>query len=121
MEERRKEERLKGEDEVAISVVSGGGNLPKDRIFYALSRDISVSGARIQASSFLPVNTILNIKVTSKHPPRMITALGKVKWSEASLRMSFLKRAWSLSIRPVEESGNLQDFVSSRPRRNVSG
>ena len=80
MEERRKEVRLKGEDEIAVSVVSGGGNLPKDKIFYALSKDISVSGVRIQASSFLPVDTLLNIKVTLKHPPRMITALGKVKW-----------------------------------------
>lgn len=91
MEERRKEVRLKGEDEVAISVVSGGGNLPKDKIFYALSRDISGSGARIQASSFLPVNTVLNVKVTSKHPPRMITALGKVKWVRSLIADEFFE------------------------------
>jgi hypothetical protein len=80
MEERRKDERLKQEDEMTISVLSGGSNLPKDKIIYTLSKHISVSGTRIQANSFLPVDTLLNIKVTLKHPPQMITALGKVKW-----------------------------------------
>ena len=91
MEERRKEERLKEEDEITISVLSGGGNLPKDKIIYTLSKDISVSGARIQASSFLPVDTLLNIKVTLKHPPRMITALGKVKWVRSLIADEFFE------------------------------
>ena len=80
MEERRKAERLKGENEITITVISGGKNLPKEKIIYTLSKDISVSGARIQSHSFLPVDTSLEIKVALKNPPQIITAFGKVKW-----------------------------------------
>ena len=91
MEERRKAIRLKEEDELTISVLSGASNLPKDKIIYTLSKDISASGARIQAYSFLPVDTLLNIKVTLKHPPRMITALGKVKWVRSLIADEFFE------------------------------
>ena len=80
MEERRKAERLKGENEITITVISGGKNLPKEKIIYNLSKDISESGARIQSNSFLPVDTLLNIKGMLRNTPQMITALGKVKW-----------------------------------------
>jgi hypothetical protein len=79
--ERRREKRLEEENEMTISVLSGGKNIPKERIIYTtLSKDISVSGARIQSHSFLPVDTSLEIKVALKNPSQIITAFGKVKW-----------------------------------------
>jgi hypothetical protein len=80
MEERRKVKRLEEENEITISVISGGKNLPKEKIIYTLSKDISVSGARIQSHSFLPVDTSLEIKVALKNPSQIITTFGKVKW-----------------------------------------
>ena len=80
MEERRKVKRLEEENEMTISVISGGKNLPKEKIIYTLSKDISVSGARIQSHSFLPVDTSLEIKVVLKNPTQIINAFGKVKW-----------------------------------------
>ena len=49
-------------------------------IIYNFSKDISASGIRIEGSSFLHVDTLLNMKVTLNNPPKTITALGKVKW-----------------------------------------
>jgi hypothetical protein len=91
MEERRKVKRLKEEDELTITVLSGGENLPKEKIFYTLSKDISSSGARIQSNSFLPVDTLLNIKVMLKNTPQMISALGKVKWIKSIFADEFFE------------------------------
>ena len=65
---------------MTISFPSEGQNLPGEKIIYTVSRDISATGARIQAHRFLPVNTPLKIKVEVKNPPRMVTTLAKVKW-----------------------------------------
>ncbi len=91
MEERRKVKRLKEEDELTITVLSGGENLPKEKIFYTLSKDISASGAKIQSNSFLPVDTLLNIKVRLKNTPQMMTALGKVKWIKSLFADEFFE------------------------------
>ena len=91
MEERRKVKRLNEDDELTITVLSGGENLPKENIFYTLSKDISASGARIQSNSFSPVDTLLNIKVRLKNTPQMITALGKVKWIKSLFADEFFE------------------------------
>jgi len=80
MEDKRKAKRLKEDNEITITIISGEENHTKEKIIYNISKDISESGARIQANSFLPVDTPLKIKVTLKNPPQMITAFGKVKW-----------------------------------------
>ena len=89
--ERRKAIRLEEKNEISMTIISGGINLPKRKISYSFSKDISESGARIQANSFLPVDTLLNVKVTSNHPPQMITALGKVKWIKSIFADEFFE------------------------------
>lgn len=80
MYEKRRAKRLRQENEIAIQIVSAGKPMPDIKIIYHISKDISSSGARIQANAFLPVDTILKIQLTLKNPPRMVTALGKVRW-----------------------------------------
>lgn len=80
MDERRRASRLKEENEVIITVISNRKNLPKEKIPDNYSKDISVSGAKIQTNIFLPVDTILKIDFKLKTLERQITALGKVKW-----------------------------------------
>jgi hypothetical protein len=79
MEERRRAPRIEDENEVTITVVSGRNNLPKE-VMHNRSQDISVSGTRIQAHLFLPVDTLLKIDITLKNVHQMITVMGKVKW-----------------------------------------
>ncbi len=68
------------ENEITIKIVSAGKPMLNSKIIYHISKDISSSGARIQANAFLPVDTLLKIQLTLKNPPRMVTALGKVRW-----------------------------------------
>lgn len=87
--ERRMHERQDVESEATISILSKGENLPKEKILYTLGKDISVSGARIQSSTFLPVNTLLHVRIAINDTPEMITAFGKVKWNKILLPEEF--------------------------------
>jgi len=80
MDERRRARRLKEENEVIISVISEEKNIPKKKFLYNYSKDISVSGAKIQSNILLPVGTLLQIDFKIKTLEQQITALGKVKW-----------------------------------------
>ena len=80
MFDKRKSKRLTEDNEITIRVVSKENMSPGKNIIYHLSKDISSSGARIQSNVFLPVDTLIKIKLNLKDPPRMVAALGKVKW-----------------------------------------
>jgi hypothetical protein len=80
MHDKRKAPRLKEDNEVTIVVLSGRDPLPKEKIIYDSSHDISKSGARIHAHILLPVDTLIRIDITLKTIHQMITVMGKVKW-----------------------------------------
>jgi hypothetical protein len=80
MYEKRKSKRLKQENEITIKVVSSEESLLRKKVIYHMSKDISSTGTRIRTNIFLPVDTLLRIQLTLKDPPRMVTALGKVRW-----------------------------------------
>ena len=80
MKERRKKERLKELNEITISIISEEKNIPKKKFLYNYSKDISVSGAKIQSDILLPVDTLLQIDFKIKALETQVTALGKVKW-----------------------------------------
>ena len=61
MEVKKRAERLKDVNEITIAVISDENNLPKDKVFYNYIKDISESGAKIQANILLPVNALLKI------------------------------------------------------------
>jgi hypothetical protein len=100
MEERRKAERFKKENKVTINDFSEDTfipveewsklkefnikdeNLPKKEILYNHTKDISVSGAKIQANILLPVDTIFKLSITLRNVPEKIVATGKVKWNK---------------------------------------
>jgi c-di-GMP-binding flagellar brake protein YcgR len=112
--ERRSVDRLKEDNEITITVVSGKKNLSKEKIIYALSTDISESGARIQVNSFLPVDTILKIKVAVKDPPQMITAFGKVKWIKLLFASDFYEAGLEFVNTSNEMIQQLADYISSK-------
>ena len=100
MEERRKGERLKEENEVTINISSEDTLIPveewsklqepnkkdenssKEKIPYDRSKNISVSGANIQGNILLPVDTIFKLSITLRNVPEKIVATGKVKWNK---------------------------------------
>ena len=80
MPEKRKALRLKEFNEITTTVISGDESLSQDNVFYNLSEDISVCGAKIRGNISLPVDTILKIEFTLNTLTQKITALAKVKW-----------------------------------------
>ena len=110
----RKEKRLEEENEITISVLGGGENLPIEKIISTLSKNISASGARIQSNSFLPVDTPLKIKVTLKNPLQIITVFGKVKWIRSRSGDSFYEAGVEFFNTPDGEINKLAEYISSK-------
>ena len=110
----RKEKRLEEENEITLSVLGGGENLPIEKIISTLSKNISASGARIQSSSFLPVDTPLKIKVTLKNPLQIITVFGEIKWIRSRSGDSFYEAGVEFFNTPDDEINKLVEYISSK-------
>jgi hypothetical protein len=111
MPERRRAPRLDEENEVTITVVSGCKN-PKEKIIYNRSKDVSVTGARVQANIFLPVDTLLMIEMTLKTVRQVVTVLGKVKWIKIVYGDESYEAGVEFVNTPAEAIKKLGDYVS---------
>ena len=112
MDEKRRERRLKDENEITIHIVPGGKKPLKEKFFYNYSKDISMSGARIQSHSFLPVDTHLMIEMKLKTLQQMITVLGKVKWIKNIFGEEFYEEGVEFVNTPDEAIKKLGDYIS---------
>lgn len=116
MEEKRKAKRLKEENEVTITVVSGTKNLPKEKIIYNYSKDISSSGTRIHANVLLPVDTLVKINFTLKKLQQQITALGKVKWVKIIIDDTAYEAGVEFVNTPQEAIKKIEEYIAWRER-----
>ena len=112
MDERRRAQRLEEQNEITITIVSGGKNPPKEKIIYNYSKDISVSGSRIQAHIFLPVDSLLKIEMTLKTLCQMITVLGKVKWIKVVFEDESYEAGVELFNTSSEAIKKLTEYIS---------
>ncbi|MCE5211336.1 MAG: PilZ domain-containing protein [Deltaproteobacteria bacterium] len=112
MDERRRAPRLQEENEVTITVVSGGNDLPEEKVIHNRSKDISASGARIQAHIYLPVDTLLMMEMKLNTVREMITVIGKVKW----VKIIYEDESYEAGVQFVNTPGDavrkLRDYVS---------
>lgn len=80
MEDKRRDKRVSEENRVTITLFS------KDRAgdvlenIYALTRDISLSGVKIQTDVKLPIDTLLKVDLVLAKSHKLISVIGKVKW-----------------------------------------
>ena len=120
MDERRQASRLKEENEVIITVISNRNNLPKEKIPDNHSKDISVSGAKIQTSILLPVDTLLKIDLKLKTLEQRITALGKVKWLKVLIEDKSYEAGVEFIDTPVEAIKKIEFYISQIRRLHRS-
>jgi hypothetical protein len=120
MEEKRRAPRLREENEVTITVVSGRGHLPKEKVIYDSSKDISISGARIHAHILLPVDTLLKIGITLKTVHQMITVMGKVKWIKIICDDESYEGGVEFVNTPDEAIKKLKDYISWKQKNTKS-
>lgn len=78
--EKRKVKRVKKESKITINVLSEDTVPRNKKIIYHLTKDISSKGAKIQTNTFLPINTLLRIELSLMKPPRVVKAIGRVRW-----------------------------------------
>ena len=112
MDERRKAPRMQEENEVTITVVSGENNLPKEKIFYNYTKDISVCGAKIQTHILLPVDTLLELDFTSKGVRQQMNALGKVKWVKVIIEDESYEAGVEFFSNPSGAIKKLGDYIA---------
>ena len=119
MEERRRAKRLKEQNEITITVVSGTRRLPRQKLLYGCSKDISSSGAKIRANILLPVDTILKIDFTLKTLHKQITAMGKVKWIKIIIDDESYEAGVEFVNTPDEAIRKLADYISWKQKNTT--
>ena len=92
--------------------MSGEKSLPREKIFYNYSEDISVSGAKIQANILLPIDTIIKIDFALKTLKKQITAIGKVKWIKVIIDDEYYEAGVEFIDTPIEAIKKIRNYIS---------
>jgi hypothetical protein len=115
-DELRKSERLNEEHEITITIVSEVENLPKEKIRYKFSKDISESGIKIQGNIPLPVDTLLKIDLTLESLHQKITAFGKIKRIEFNTEDGSYEAGVEFVDTSSEAIKKIEDYILSKQK-----
>ncbi len=80
MPDRRKDSRESEENKVVIEYVTSLGESIGVTEIYALTRDISVGGARIVTDWFFPIDTFFKVNLTLSKTRQEVHLDGQVRW-----------------------------------------
>ena len=80
MEEKRRDKRIKNESKLIFEIISAEGDLKNKKIFYTLTKDISLGGVNIRTDTFLPVDTLVRIDLPLPKMHKIISVRGKIRW-----------------------------------------
>jgi c-di-GMP-binding flagellar brake protein YcgR len=114
MMERRRAPRLTENNDITITIMSMENKPSQGNIIYSRSTDISMTGARIQTHLYLPVDSLLKIKIFLKNPPQMITVFGKVKWIKDLVQGASYEAGIEFADVPGEITHQLADYILTR-------
>jgi len=78
--EKRKRKRIREENKVKIKLITGNKPNSKEDIWYAHTKDLSLSGARILTEKKVPEENILKVDISLAETNKTFSAFGKVKW-----------------------------------------
>jgi hypothetical protein len=109
----RKAERLDEENEITITILSEIKNVPKEKIIYNHSKDISMSGTKIQGNFLLPIDTFLKIDLTLKNAKEKVTVFGKVKRNKVIADGKYYEAGVEFVDTPSESIKKLGDYILS--------
>ncbi len=80
MEDKRREKRVKEENKLICEIISSNNSLKHKKIFYTLTKDISLGGVNIRTDTFLPIDTVVKINLSLPKMHKIVCVRGKVKW-----------------------------------------
>lgn len=109
----RKTERLDEENEITITILSGIKDVPKEKIIYNYSKDISMTGTKIQGNVLLPIDTFLKMDVTLKNLKERVTVFGKVIRNKVLVEGESYEAGVLFVDTPDESIKKLGDYILS--------
>lgn len=80
MSEKRREKRIREQALFTITLLSKDRLEPHKKIIHHTTKDISLTGVKIQTNTFLPVGSFLKIDLSLTDPGKLISAFAKVRW-----------------------------------------
>ena len=80
MEDKRREKRIKEKNKLVCEIISCNSNIKHKKIFYTLTKDISLGGVNIRTDTFLPADTVVKIEFSLPKTHKVLSIKGKVKW-----------------------------------------
>ena len=83
MENKRREKRIKEENKLICEIVSDNKTLRCKKVFYTLTKDISLGGVNIRTDTFLPVDTVVKIELSLPKMQKLVCIKGRVKWAKS--------------------------------------
>ena len=113
MKAARKAERLDEENQIVITILSEITNLPKEKIIYNFSEDISMTGTRIQGNVLLPIDTFLKIDLILKNLKQKVTVFGKVKRNKVLVEGESYEAGVEFVDTPSESIKKLENYIVS--------
>ncbi|HON58192.1 MAG TPA: PilZ domain-containing protein [Smithella sp.] len=111
-EEKRKNERLKEQHDVTITIVSDNEKLSKMKKFYHLSKDLSGSGVKLSGDMFLPVDTTVKMELKLENLHQKIIALGRVKWIKTIVEDVSYEAGVEFVDTSEETIRKIEDYIS---------
>ena len=78
--EKRREKRMPEENKVTIEYHAESENKDDSTQVNALTKDISLSGARIESDMPFPVGTMVKIRIALSKSHKLLNLDGKIKW-----------------------------------------
>lgn len=81
MTQRRKDSREREENKVVIEFVTSFGDSVSTTEIYALTKDISVGGARIVTDWFFPIGTYFKVNLALSKSKQVVRVDGRVRWA----------------------------------------
>jgi hypothetical protein len=113
MKAARKAERLDEENEVVITILSEIRDMPKEKIRYNYSEDISMVGTRILGNVLLPIDTFLKIDLIIKNLKQKVTVFGKVRRNKVLIEGESYEAGVEFVDTPSESIKKLGDYILS--------
>ena len=83
MIDKRREKRIKEENKLICEIVSCDEILKQKKIFFTLTKDISLGGVNIRTDTFLPVETVVKMELSLPKMQKIVCIKGKVKWAKS--------------------------------------
>jgi hypothetical protein len=109
----RRMDRLNEENEISITILSEIKDIPKEKIRYNYSKDISMAGTKIQGNVLLPIDTFLKIDLTLKNSKQKVTVFGKVKWNKVIAWYGYYEAGVEFVDTPGEAIKKLGAYILS--------